>query len=209
MQISTDDLEKALNEVAYLRKAILQYSPVPTTDPYSLDEVQKGLEELTDKKIIRRVMPFGANKRLRGLCLIFQDRAEVYLDADQKDNWLRYVGMKEYAHVLMHDAENVTVNPGDAIEYMVFDEKRMLTQDGPPTSDVVCETLAKFVAIETLFPFTDRKRLREENGVDSAFDGFKISEQYELPRHVIEFALTDMYMDIVQTITDGLPSWND
>jgi hypothetical protein len=113
----------------------------------------------------------------------------------------RYIFMKEGSHIMIAKADYYTTDPTNIIEFFVQDAA--LAEDGPVAGDILSEEIAKFGAVELLFPYELRAaaKARLLGGTDTLF---KISEWLEAPEFVVEFALSDRYMEFAKRMWESV-----
>ena len=69
--------------------------------------------------------------------------------------------------------------------------------------DAQSELLTKYVAIELLFPYEIRvyTKVQIEKGETTTYD---VSERFDIPEHLVQFALSDIYMNFSKGVWDQI-----
>ena len=88
------------------------------------------------------------------------------------------------------------------IEIFVLDEKDIDGQTVAPL-DVQSEVMTKFVAIELLFPYEMRLSAKEQIEKEETTT-YEVSGYFDIPEHLVQFALSDRYMDFSKSVWDQI-----
>ena len=140
---------------------------------------------------------------LRGSIEIYSEKSVIYIDDELNSAWTRYVFAKEACHHLLNGEDYHTNDPIAVIEDIILDESE-IDGDHGAALDVQAETLTKFAAIELLFPREFRGTCKEEveAGEKSTYE---ISTHFDIPEHLVQFALANNYMNFSRRIWEMLP----
>ena len=179
------------HEVKQVQDALGAYCIAGDLIPLPKDNLQCAIEQTYDVSIEVRLVPFDSDL-LRGSIERYPGKSVVYIDGELNSAWTRYVFAKEVSHHLLDGQQFYTLDPAAVIEAVVLDESEIEETNGF-AQDVQSEILTKFAAIELLFPLEFRDSCKEEVklGTKSIYD---LSIYFDIPEHLIEFALTDGYM---------------
>ena len=148
-------------------------------------------------RIETRKVPLGSHL-LRGMIETYEDESIISIDGTLNSAWIRYVFAKEACHYLLKDDGFHTTDPISVIEDFLLDESG-INGSNDPALDVQAESLTKFAAIELLFPIEFRGTCKAEVNANkkSIYD---ISTHFDIPEHLVQFALTDFYMNFSKKI---------
>lgn len=136
---------------------------------------------------------------IRGGVLVFDDRYEIFILANQRENhWDRFVEFKELFHVVLDslDKERLFRNPDFAkqVEQTITAFPDM---DNRAENWVAVEQLAEIAAMEFLIPFSRRKALAQKLNSGEA-NIAKVADKYRMPAIKIELYLSDNYMEKIE-----------
>ena len=188
-------------EVRRVQETMWQYCIAGDSIPVQRDNLQFAIEQMYGVVIEPRFVPLGS-RLLRGLIEIYPDKSIIYIDGELNSAWRHYVFAKEACHHLLDGENYYTLEPIKVIEAIVVEENEI---DGEPSSslDVQAEMLTKFAAIELLFPLEFRIECQADvkNGDRSTYE---IAESFDIPEHLVQYALTDRYMDYSRHIWSQL-----
>ena len=170
--------------------------------PLPHDNLQYAIEQTYDVEITTRFVPLNS-KLLRGLIELYPGTSVIYIDDELNSAWTRYVFAKEACHHLLNGENYHTNDPVTVIEDIILDESE-IDGDHSAALDVQAEMLTKLAAIELLFPreFRDNCKGEVGNGDKSTYE---ISVHFDIPEHLVQFALADNYMNFSKRIWDALP----
>lgn len=196
MLITSEEAYPVFLEVKRVKETLQRYCLAPDKVPTSLDDIAYALHEEYGALIETKTLPFKSDL-VRGMIRIWEPRdgekffAQVIIDADLNLMMTRYVQTKELCHVMLHHAENCTLDPTQIITHFV-QETKLVTNGAPEMRDVKNEGLADLAAFELLFPHDLRAaaKARIEKNEDTIFG---ISDWLEIPEHVVEQVLGDEY----------------
>ena len=135
---------------------------------------------------------------MRGFFLAFEDgHYEVVLMGGQNRCWKRLVLCKELFHVILDSDEY-----RDPLISRLIDNAAISFPDpkSRPDLPIVAEMLAEIAAMEYLFPFEDRKLLRNKMSDGETVDFHAIAKRYGIPQVYVESSLKDKNMDLYSTI---------
>lgn len=188
-KLTSAALKSVFAEVAKVRDTLNQYCLAPDKIPVSLDDLTHTAEELYGKAFTTKLVPLKSTL-LRGLVEIYDKEATIYVDSELAHGLTRFVFVKELGHVMIAHADNYTDDPTKIIEFFVLDGP--LPDNAEPAADFMSEELAKFAAVELLFPHSLRgaAKKRLEEGRDTLFT---LAEWLEIPEAIVEYALSDHY----------------
>lgn len=184
-----------------MQDALRTYCLASDAIPLPLANLQFAIEQTYGVEITTRLVPLNS-ELLRGSIEIYKDRSVIHVDDQLNSAWNRYVFAKEACHHLLNGQDYHTMNPVAVIEDVILDDPDF-NGDDVAELDVQAEMLTKFAAIELLFPREFRERCREQiaSGEKSAFE---ISAHFDIPEHLVQYALTDRYMSFSNRIWGGL-----
>lgn len=111
--------------------------------------------------------------------------------------WKRFVLCKELFHVLLDNPEYANIELINHIEHCTSEAPDL----GPTPASAQIEFFAEYSAMEFLFPFEERLKIKEAS---SDLDFAKIAETYKVPRIYVERYLTDSMINVAKIIK-GLP----
>jgi hypothetical protein len=97
--------------------------------------------------------------------------------------------------------KNATKDPANIIDYYVHARPE---DDGSHPDDIVCEEIAKYGAVELLFPPSLRNQAKDQIAAKTA-SLFKIGEGLHISVNLVEFVLSDWYMDLSTRLRDDGP----
>ena len=186
-------------EVKQVQDALRTYCLESDATRLPLDNLQYAIEQVYGITIEPNIVPLRS-RLLRGLIEKYPGRSVIYIDGALNSAWNRYVFAKEVSHHLLDGEDFHTSDPTAVIEEIVFDESDIDGLDDVAL-DVQAEILTKFAAIELLFPLDCRKKCKEEieKGEKTTYD---ISSYFDIPEHLIEFALSENYTKFSTRIWD-------
>ena len=186
-----------------MQDTLLLYCISGDSIPLPNDNLQYAIEQTYGVTIDPRTVPLGSSL-LRGLFEKYHHGSIVYIDGELNSAWNRYVFAKEACHHLLYADEFLTLDMTKVIETVVLDDPEF-NGSMAPGSDVQAEVLTKFAAIELLFPleFRDQCKAEIDRGVKSSYE---ISVHFDIPEHLVQFALTDNYMHFSKDIWKNISS---
>jgi hypothetical protein len=155
-----------------------------------MDDLTLGFEEMYGVKISTYLSPGHKGELLRGAYLRLGNQVGIYFDADLSEDWRRYVATKEMCHLILSDSDYFTQDPVTLIELLVYEETTPL--DGAAPLDLVSDSMTKLAAVELLFPheYRDAAKAKLADGSKSIFG---LAQDFQIPSHVIGFALSETY----------------
>ena len=165
--------------------------------PISMDNLNFAIEQTYGVKIETRKVPLGS-KLIRGMIETYKDRSIISIDDKLNLPWSRYVFTKEVCHHLLKGAEFYTDDPIGVIEDILLD---VSVEDGSSTPglDVQSEELTKYAVIELLFPMKFRDNCKDKISANDT-SIYDIAARFEIPMHLVEIALTDVYMEFTKKV---------
>ncbi len=165
--------------------------------PVSIDNLKFAIEHTYNVKIETRMVPLGS-KLIRGMIEVYEGESIVYIDDKLNLAWSRYVFAKEACHHLLKGTEYYTDDPIGVIEDILLD---VSVEDGSSTPglDVQSEELTKYAVIELLFPMDFRDSCKNEINANNT-SIYDIAARFEIPMHLVEIALTDVYMEFAKKV---------
>ena len=190
MRIHEELIEVAFREARNLKETMDQYCIHPGGTQTSMDVMTEAVRQTCEKPVRTFRLPFKS-PRLRGIFLPYETQYVVLVDSEMPPFWDRYVAAKEMGHIILINPDNVSLDPGEMIEWMLQDKWGLLDDDVAP-EHVANEQLAKIIAFEILFPKEEREAAKTLIAEDP-FNLFGLSEIYEIPEHVVEVILGDDY----------------
>jgi hypothetical protein len=199
MRVKPSDLPVIFAEVARVREFLIRYCGAPDKIPVSMDDITEAIRKIYSVEITTQIVPFGSNL-IRGMIEIYEGRAIITIDAALNTAATRYVFVKEVCHVMLLNAHNATKDPAEVIDYYVHARPE---NDAHP-SEIVCEEITKYGAVELLFPPALRHPLKDQITAKKA-TLFTIGESLHIPENLVEFALSDWYMDLSSRLRDDSP----
>lgn len=202
MRIKPSDLKTVFVEVQKVRDFLNGYCGGPDKIPVSLDDITAAIEKVYGYKITTRLVPFQSNL-IRGMIEIYENTATITVDSDLNTVQTRYVFMKEASHVMVQTADNLTNDPGDIIDYYIHVRPEDDDNGAHPPA-VICEEITKYCAVELLFPPALRADFKAEIAAKKE-TLFTISERLHLPENLVEFTLSDWYMDLSERLRGTSP----
>lgn len=158
----------------------------------SLDDTKWMCEEYLGKQIEIVEYPVTSARSVEGIFL-FNEKEDkyyiiVYVHPELNPDHARFIQFKELFHVLLDEERFRSVDVDSHIEES---QSCFTVHDSEPSLRVVSEALAELAAMEYVFPYADRLRVKEQG--DQA-DFAAIARHYRLPQVLIEQYLTDAYM---------------
>ena len=189
-------------EVKNVQTTLRSYCLPSDAIPLPNDNLQYAIEQTYGVEITTRIVPLHSTL-LRGSIEIYPDRSVIYIDDGLNSAWTRYVFAKEACHHLLNGQDYHTNDLITVIEYIILDESEI---DGERIAalDVQAETLTKYAAIELLFPREFRDDCKKEVAA-GAKSTYEISAHFDIPEHLVQYALADHYMNFSNRIWDELP----
>ncbi len=201
MRVKAAHLPVIFEEVRKVREWLARYCQGPDKVPVSLDDITTAIKELYGTEITTQLVPIDS-PLLRGMIEIYDKKATISVDANLNTPNTRYVFVKEACHIMLLNAENATKDPGAIIEYYVH--TRPDEDNGAHPDEIVCEEITKYGAIELLFPPALRRAAKEKIAAGEA-TLFTIGEGLHISENLVEFALTDWYMDLSERLRGDGP----
>ena len=189
-------------EVASVQATLRLYCISGDAIPLPHDNLQYAIEQTYGVEITTYIVPLNS-MLLRGSIEIYPEKSVIYVDGELNSAWTRYVFAKEACHHLLNGEDYHTNDPIAVIEDIILDESE-IDGDHGAALDVQAETLTKFAAIELLFPREFRGTCKEEveEGEKSTYE---ISTHFDIPEHLVQFALANNYMNFSRRIWEMLP----
>lgn len=183
--------------VKHIREVVEQYCLAPDMSETSIDDLTFAFEQMYQVSVEYYLAPDLRDQLLRGMYLRNNATIKIYLDDTLSPQWRRYVAVKELCHLILHDADYMTVDPGSLIELLIYEETT--PQDGEAPLDLVADMWAKRAAHEFLFPYDNRAsaRAKMERGEETLFS---IAQKFGVPEHVIEWTLNETYAQLCDQV---------
>lgn len=187
--------------VKHIREVVATYCLAPDMGETSLDDLTFAFEQMYGVTVEYYLAPDLSDQLLRGMYLRLGNVVRIYLDEALSPPWRRYVAVKELCHLILSDPEYMTVEPGDLIELLLYEETTPL--DGEAPLDLVADAWAKRAAHEFLFPHEMRgaARAKLEAGATTSF---AIAQDFGVPEHVVEWTLSESYSQLCNEIWEEL-----
>jgi hypothetical protein len=201
MRVRIAHLPVIFAQVQRVREFLNKYCGGPDKIPVSMDDLTVAIKEIYGVQITTQIVPFGLTL-LKGMIEIYQDTATVTIDAKLNTAETRYVFVKEACHVMLLSAENATKDPGQVVDYYVH--VRPEQDDGTHPPEIVCEEITKFGAYELLFPPVLRQQAKDNIAAGKATQ-FTVSEEFHVPIHLVDYVLSDWYMDLSSRLRNESP----
>ncbi len=198
MQITLEELVKAFREVAKVREAMRAYCVGHDGSKLSLDDLTVAINECYGIKL-EAVEIKPRNGSVRGLVITLPNgEAKVLIQRGLPEDGRRYVFAKEAGQIMIANGENLTDRPSGIIEFYTQDDSALPNDEGVG-QDIRSEELAKFIAIELLFP----RELREgaiKRIADNEESSLELAAQLEMPDYLVEYVLSDRYRTIAAAV---------
>ena len=208
MKLSAELFPPLFKEVQNVQETMWQYCIANDAIPVPMDNLQYAIEQEFDVTIDVYTVPL-ASSLLRGMIKMYQKKSVIFIDDALNTPWTRYVFAKEASHHLLTSHHLLkgelyyTKDPVNVIESIVLDESE-IDGDVALSLDVQSEDLSKFAAIELLLPFPFRGK--QKSDVDAGKTStYEISQMFEIPEHVVQFALADKYANFSASIWKQIP----
>ena len=168
--------------------------------PVPMDNLKHAIEQIYDVTISLQIVPLDSSL-LRGSIERYPERTVINIDSEINSQWTRYVFAKEVCHHLVDNDDFRTTDPTTVIETVILDDPE-LDKNGATAMDVQSEYLTKLAAIELLFPLQFRDKCIEDiaRGESSTYE---ISVYFDIPEHLVEYALTESYMKFSKKVWVG------
>ena len=191
MRFNGDVFVPLFRQVQRVREAMELYCIAADTIPGPMDNLKQAIEQTYDVTISLQIVPIDSSM-LRGSIERYSKRTVINVDGELNSQWTRYVITKEMCHHLVDGDDFRTTDPTTVIETVILDDPE-LDKNGATAMDVQSEYLTKLAAIELLFPLTFRDKCIEEiaRGKNTTYE---ISVYFDIPEHLVEYALTENYM---------------
>jgi uncharacterized protein (DUF2236 family) len=186
-------------EVQRVREFLNTYCGGPDKIPVSLDDITVAIAKIYGVEITTQLVPFGSFL-LKGMIEIYATAATIMIDAALNTADTRYVYVKEVSHVMLLNAKNATKDPAEVIDYYVHARP----DDASHPAEIVCEEVTKFAAVELLFPPALREYFTNEIANHRA-TLFTVGEALHMPENLVEFVLSNWYMDLSEKLRDSHP----
>lgn len=164
--------------------------PAPSV-VHSVPQIVAAFEVVYKVKVRRFKVPDLKDELLRGAYLSFGAEVRICIDKNLSTEWERYITVKELCHLILTDPEYMTEEPTTLLELMIHEETT--PKDGEAPLDLVSDMWAKWAAYELLLPHDARPGAREKLAEVGGL--FSLSATYQIPEHVVEFVLSDGYME--------------
>lgn len=118
----------------------------------SVENLQRVIERMTKKKIIKRLVDFEGNV-LRGNFERYDDRFEINIRKNQPPEWIRFTAVKEMSHALNDQPSEYSAAGADTIKELLFSQSLL---DDDMSEQVRSERLAEIFAVELIYPVNFR-----------------------------------------------------
>lgn len=207
MRITTEEMVTAFREVAKVREAIRLYCLGSDSARLSMDDLTTAVHQCYGIRMeALEIKP--RNNSVRGLVITLPNgEAKVLIARDLPKDDQRYVFAKEAGQIMIANADNLTDTPSGIIEFYTQDDSS-LPDDEETGQDIRSEELAKFIAVELLFP----RELRAA-AVDRVAKGeethLKLADSMEMPDYLVEFVLSDRYRRAADAVWDQVDQAGD
>jgi len=198
MRVKYSDLPAIFKQVYRVRAFLSDYCGGPDKVPVSMDDITTAIKEIYGYEITTQLVPFNPDL-LRGMIEIYDKKAVITINANLNTADTRYVFVKEACHILLHSVENATKDPTEVIDYYVH--VRPENGDDTHPEEIICEEITKHGAVELLFPPALRKNAKDQIAAGHA-TLFTIGEGLHMSENLVEFVLSDWYVDL-STRLDG------
>lgn len=133
----------------------------------------------------------AGDSSVRGFCVVYADKYEVYTHEGMDEPERRLVAAKELFHVVLDEVVVRSMNLLQHIREMQLIMNLGHKVDSPSAQ---VEELALIGAMEFLFPYEERLKIIDAaNG--SGVDYGHVSERFGLPQYYVEQCLTPELMD--------------
>jgi hypothetical protein len=158
----------------------------------SLDDTKWMCEEYLGKDIEIVEYPVTSARSVEGIFL-FNEKEDkyhiiVYVHPELNPDHARFIQFKELFHVLLDEPRFRGMDVDGHIEES---QSCFTVHDSEPSPRVVSEALAEIAAMEYVFPYADRLKVK---ALGDKADFAAIARQARLPQVLIEQYLTDSYM---------------
>lgn len=180
---------KMFSEVKKVREALKTYCLAPDKVPVSRDDIGEAILQHYNIKIKSRLVPINTGL-VHSIVEIYPDNAIISIASNLNTSMTRYAFVKEVCHIMIINGDNITIDPGDIIEYFVL--RQALPEKPEKSAVIISEEVTMSGAIELLFPFDLRMAAKDRiaNGDDTLFT---TAEWLEIPEFLVEFALSEKY----------------
>jgi Zn-dependent peptidase ImmA (M78 family) len=184
-----NELSEAFRQVDYVRDVLREYCLSHDKVPVSVDDLLDAVKQMYGYALITYPMPVQVS-HLRGMIVLKDDKTgSIYFDPDMPRPVQRFVCVKEMAHAVILTEANLTLDPTNIIEHYVNEGNCFAAE---ATADIASEEIAKFIALELLFPRALRAKAKAAIADGSAT--MRTTGQWlELPENMVEFALSERY----------------
>ena len=125
---------------------------------------------------------------INGMFLRVNDEYEIYLRREMESDWNRFVLCKELYHVILDDEQYQNVSIYEHLEQAMVAFPSVEIKPGQP---VVSEKMAEIAAMQFLFPYDERKGIKDNNA-ELNLDA--IAKKYRIPERLVELYLSDSYI---------------
>lgn len=197
--VLSSKFENALRKVRDVQECIREYLLAHSKLPVSVEDIQYAVEQKYGLKIEKQLVDFEA-EHIRGMMERYDDRtAKIYVRKRQHKSepqnryWLRFISVKELAHLIIDEEEDFSTLGAETIEHLIANHAEAAMQ--LPRDEIQSEHLAELAAVELLYPFEFR-----QGDLDKQTPLVDLSAEYEVPAYVIETALRPNYMKLLRMV---------
>ena len=144
--------------------------------------------------------------RIRGALHRYENVAEIYIachkDVDVDDGITtceqRFISLKEAAHILIDEDDSYMVDHKILVDGILFNHSGSIKMLASEPKDSRSEIYAKIVAMELLFPMSERDRCKEalDSGKRPAID---IAMEFKIPEKEVIRVLRDADHDFLKS----------
>lgn len=202
-----EELEKALKKTKVVYQnylGILQ--PAGTRTQTSMHWIQESIEQYAEITINKKVVSW-VPVQFKGRLDRYENHADIVLSDRLNPCWTRFVACKEMSHLVIDTLDESidsfsAINTADKAKVAISQLIRLQSGAGADLEELGApaksEIIAIHCAIELLFPVTERKALLNAgHDKDSNSVLFSIANKYKIPKHYVERALSDGYMELI------------
>ena len=196
MLISSEKAVWVYKKVAAVQEHIRTHTVAGNRIRLHVEDLQKCICDMYGLTIEKKEVSF-AGDFVRGMVERYADnRAIIYIRADQSADWKRFVATKELCHVLIDQPEDWSAVGTQTIEALVYEASIQSHQLAPMAAQ--SEMMALVAAVELVYPYSDRVADRQRRQAMPAISISRIALQHGVPQWAIGLGLNPEFMTFAE-----------
>lgn len=190
MQVDGTLIHRALTHARHVAEF---YAELPA--PFSGQKTPDSLLYICRQYIKKKVQIYGVSATARSVRAYYEavaDGYNVYVLEPQETLWRDFAACKELFHVILDDPDSEDCRTVNLYEHLEEVVDTFIPFDGAPGKAATSEFLAELAAMEFLFPYAERIKIKSEEALP---DVIAIAKHFNLPIAMIERYLSPGYFD--------------